>query len=233
MIFFAVFLGFVAENLREQKVEHARAKEYAVSLIQDMENDTISINNQIRISQAFVSITDSLLNLSNERLDGRNAARFSYYTRFIYWTSPVLWNRSTFEQIKNSGNFRYFKNYQLLEKIMRYDASINAIEAEFSNHQTRTNTLLNHINEIIDPAFHYELSKFILVEIDSISIETQENLFAAKVESLESKRPKVREMLNMAVVQQRNLRINRIRLLQAKTLANELITDLKKEYLID
>lgn len=233
MIFIAVFLGFIAENIREQKVEFARAKEYAISFVQDLQNDTTSINAQIKTSQKFVSITDSLLKLSKKRLEGCNAAEFSFYTRFMYWTVPISWNRSTFEQIKNSGNFRYFKNYQLLEKVMRYDASINAIESDFNNHQTRSNTLLNHINEIIDPGFHHNLSKYGIWAIDTISKVTKDKLFSTKVESIETKRPKIMEMLNMTVVQQRNLIINGSRLLKAKKLASELIIDLKKEYRIE
>ena len=38
MLFLAVFLGFVAENIREHIAEHNRAKEYAISLVQDFHN---------------------------------------------------------------------------------------------------------------------------------------------------------------------------------------------------
>src|SRR3982751_6006674 len=37
MLFLAVFLGFVAENIREHAVEYNRSKEYAISLIQDLQ----------------------------------------------------------------------------------------------------------------------------------------------------------------------------------------------------
>src|SRR5580698_4300651 len=36
MLFLAVFLGFVAENLREQTVEHHREKVYIRSLVEDL-----------------------------------------------------------------------------------------------------------------------------------------------------------------------------------------------------
>src|SRR4051794_10114417 len=35
MLFLAVFLGFVAENHREDEVERKRAKEYVMSMVQD------------------------------------------------------------------------------------------------------------------------------------------------------------------------------------------------------
>ncbi|SDB51334.1 hypothetical protein SAMN03097699_1829 [Flavobacteriaceae bacterium MAR_2010_188] len=108
MLFLAVFLGFVAENIREHTVENDRAKEYAISLVQDLQNDTTSLNTQIKSAEIYIAITDSLLNLSKERLEVSNTAKFSFYTRFIYWTVPLSWNRATFEQIKK------FRQYQVL-----------------------------------------------------------------------------------------------------------------------
>ena len=49
--------------------------------------------------------------------------------------------------------------------------------------------------------------------------------------SLERNRNEIRELLNMVVVQQRNLRYNsQTHLPEASVLATELIADLKKEY---
>ncbi len=231
MLFLAVFCGFLAENLREHNVEHIRAKEFSKSLVQDLQNDTAAINVQKKSAGIYITIADSLLKLSKTRLEGRNAAEFSFYTRFMYWTVPLSWNRATFEQIKNSGSLRYFKNYQLLEKLMKYDGLVNEIEGEFSNHQTRGNMLLKLINEIIEPEYHHDLSKYMLLSLDTMSKETRENCFSAKTEPLENKRGEIREMLNMIVVQQRNLRFgNDGRLRRAEELAIELISDLKKEY---
>ncbi len=151
MLFLAVFLGFIAENIREHNVENARAKEYALSLVQDLQNDTTAINVQVKSGNIYIAITDSLLNLSSSRLEGRNAAKFSFYTRFMYWTAPLYWNRVTFEQIKNSGNLRYFKNYKLLEKLTKYNEMVNEIDGEFGANGVRGNMILNQINEIIDP----------------------------------------------------------------------------------
>src|SRR4030095_3449247 len=96
MLFLALFLGFVAENIREHIAEHNRAKEYAISLVQDLQHDTTAINVQSKSGKIYMAITDSLLNLSKKLLEGRNAAQFSFYTRFTYWTIPISWNRATF-----------------------------------------------------------------------------------------------------------------------------------------
>ena len=102
MLFLAVFCGFLAENIREHKVEHLRAKEFAKSLVQDLQNDTTAINVQKKSAEIYISITDSLLKLGTRQLEGRSAAEFSFYTRFMYWTVPLSWNRAPFEQIKQS-----------------------------------------------------------------------------------------------------------------------------------
>ena len=233
MLFLAVTLGSFVENQREHYVEQERANEFANSLVQDLQNDTTAINVHKKAAGIFVSIADSLLRLSKSRLEGRNAAEFSFYTRFMYWTVPIIWNRATFEQIKNSGSLRYFKNYKLLEKLMKYNVLVNDIQSESDNNQIRGNMLLNQINDIIDPVIHHDLSRYMLLDLDTMSGATKENFFSAKVEPLENKRNQIKEMLNMIIVQQRNLRFNNASLQQTKELANELIIDLKKEYHIE
>ena len=230
MLFLAVFCGFLAEYQLEHKIERDRVKEFSKSLVQDLQNDTAAIIVQNKSAATYIALSDSLLRLSKTRLEGRNAAEFSFYTRFMYWTVPISWNRATFEQIKNSGSLRYFKNHSLLKKLMKYDVLVNEVNSEFNNHQIRGNMLLTMINSIIEPEYHHQLSKYFLWSLDTISKKTMENIFSAKTKSLENRREKIREMLNMMVVQQRNLRYGDIRIQNAKTLANELINDLKKEY---
>lgn len=231
MLFLAVTLGFFFENQREHYIENLRAKEFSKSLIQDLQNDITAIQRHTKTATAFIALSDSLINLSPTKLEGRAAAQFSFYTRFMYWTGSIIWNRATFEQIKNSGSLRYFKNQQLLEKLMKYDGVINKIEMEAYNHQVRGNLLVNHINKIIEPAYHQKLSKYFLFSYDTITKDTIESLFPVNPESLENKRDEIRELLNMVVVQQRNLQKNvESDWPQAEEMANQLIGDFKKEY---
>ena len=230
MLFLAVFCGFLAEYQLEHTLEHQRAKEFAKSLVLDLQNDTTAINLHRKRGGLYIANIDSLLRFGNSRLEGRNAAQFSFHARFLYWTAPLSWNRTTFEQIKNSGSLRYFTNFQLLNKLMKYEAEVNEIEGEFSNHQTRGNMLLGLINKIIDPQLHRDLSKYQLLELDTMTKETKESFFKVPIASLENKSLEIQDLMNMSIVQQRNLRFNDTRLLQAKNLATELISELKKEY---
>lgn len=234
MLFLAVTLGFFVENQREHYNEHLRARDFSKTLVKDLQSDTAAIHTQTRSAKTYIVIADSMLALSKTKLEGRLASQFSFYTRFMYWTVPITWNRATFDQIKNSGSLRYFKNYQLLEKMMKYDAMVKDIESESYNHTIRGNLLLNQINVIIDPTYHKELSKYFLWTIDTMSRKTRESLYAMNTESLENKRAEIREMLNMLVVQQRNLQLDiDVKWKQAEELAVELMNDLKKQYHIE
>ena len=229
MLFLAVFCGFLAENFREHKVEDLRAKEFAKSLVQDLRNDTAAIRYYRKAAKHYISICDTLLDLSSTRLEGPSATRFSFYTRFTYWTARVAWNRTTFEQIKNSGSLRYFK-HGLLEKLMKYDALINDIERESFNHETRGNNLINSINRVMDPQMHRDASKYIIYYLDTVSKSTINNYLSRVTPSLENKRYEVNELLNMIVVQQRNLRFGEEKLVKAENLAEELIMEFREMY---
>ena len=149
----------------------------------------------------------------------------------MYWTQPIIWSRATFEQIKNSGSLRYFKNYRLLEKMMNYEAIVKQIDMESYNNTIRGNLLLQQINVVIDPIFHHELSKYFLMTIDTMSSQTVQQITLQNSESLENKRAEIKELLNMVVVQQRNFQRNiDVSWKQAAELAVELINDLKNEY---
>jgi hypothetical protein len=64
-----------------------------------------------------------------------------------------------------------------------------------------------------------------------MSINTKESFFSYKIGSLENKREKIMEMLNMVIVNQRNHRqqVNTT-FSEAPLLAAEIIATLKKEY---
>ena len=231
MLFLAVFCGFMAENIREHKIEQYRANEFARSLVQDLQNDTAAIATEKKSATIYISVVDSLLKLSKTPLEGKQASEFSFYTRFTYWTVPVSWSRNTFEQIKNSGSLRYFKNGQLLKKMLEYDGLVNDIKSEANANTIRGNILLPMISSIIEPALHYELSKHFLISLDTMSTDTRKFFFSYKTGPLENKRDKIKELLNMVVVQQRNFQFQiNTRWREAQVLATELINDLKNEY---
>src|ERR1019366_5594949 len=54
MLFLAVLLGFIAENIRENPIEHERAKEYANLLIEDLSTDTTQLNTAAHVMNLII-----------------------------------------------------------------------------------------------------------------------------------------------------------------------------------
>jgi len=121
MLFLAVFCGFLAENQREHFVEAQRAKEYAKSLLSDMKEDTAEINGGIVQNSFMISAFDSCVSIGLKYIDKPTVPGvFYYYSRFTTNAYAIDWNRSTLTQLVQSGNLRYFKNKELVNKINKY-----------------------------------------------------------------------------------------------------------------
>ena len=127
MLFLAVFLGFLAENWREHIVEGKRAKEYAITLLQDIKNDTLEMNNTIARYEKNMATVDSLLNYKEANgVDAIPGGAIYYYgLNSALIAYRMSFNTSTMEQLKYSGNLRYFGNLSLKNKISEYDNEVN------------------------------------------------------------------------------------------------------------
>jgi hypothetical protein len=68
MLFIAVTLGFIAENLRENIGDRQKEREYVSSLITNLKQDTIVLNNAIQENKRKMAGLDSLISLSDEKL---------------------------------------------------------------------------------------------------------------------------------------------------------------------
>ena len=62
MLFLAVFLGFIAENVRETLAEKHREKEYVHSMIDDLKIDTAKMRDAFTSVSEQINGTDSLIN---------------------------------------------------------------------------------------------------------------------------------------------------------------------------
>jgi hypothetical protein len=122
MMFLAVFCGFLAENQREHIVEGNRAKEYAVLLLEDLKNDSAYINEITANQLLMLHRADSLLTiLSSDQFinnNGRIVNLFNHVGTLVDFKPAFEIN---FEQIKNSGSLRYFKNKKLVSSLSEFD----------------------------------------------------------------------------------------------------------------
>ena len=121
MLFLAVFCGFLAENWREHIVEQDRANQYIESLVADLKSDQEIFSKHILAVKAGVSMMDSLITILNTPLQiANNTGQLYFLARFAPRLKPLSTNNRTFEQLKNSGNFRLIRQLSTSNKIMDY-----------------------------------------------------------------------------------------------------------------
>ena len=151
MLFLAVFLGFVAENIRENSVERYREKEYMESLINDIKADTANAGVVIRDFLYRQPYLDSIVESFGDMLHG-NSKVYAQYRRKAYG-SFADFNPSdgTMQQLKNAGGLRLIRNKKVVDSILHYDAAIKLIIIE-SNHvgQNKYNGIYNSAGSYID-----------------------------------------------------------------------------------
>ena len=132
MLFLAVFCGFLAENLREESVEHHRAKVYAANLYEELKKDTVSINNAIVANRLVVGKLDTfcLYSTQKAKLNITNGMLYYYgsYTTLLWVYSA---DNTTIEELKSSGNLRIMNN-DISEKINAYCKLLSELENEYT-----------------------------------------------------------------------------------------------------
>ncbi len=116
MLFLAVFLGFVAENIREHNVEKERAEQLAISFYDELKGDSATfhtvLKNRIRKDIALDYLKKYFRDSSLIHCSKMFAVNFFY--GFATYSPSVFEPRDAIlEQLKNSGSLRYFKSVQL------------------------------------------------------------------------------------------------------------------------
>ena len=127
MIFLAVTMGFIAENIRELITEHKNAKILAQSLLEDIKNDTTSLHSLIAFSAKKINAADSILSIVHSPRNKWNAT--SFYTNMTPMLTSLPFNSTdgTYTQMKTSGTLRYF-NQSLVNIINAYDVQLKKTE---------------------------------------------------------------------------------------------------------
>ena len=149
MLFLAVFLGFVAENFREDFAEKQQAVELAKSFYEELKNDSVAIaakiQGRIKKETAILYMVDFFRDSS---LTSTSKALSLNFVQAMTVRTPIIFTPRTvvFEQLKSSGSLRYFKNKELQKMIGDLSVAIDYIAArqEYEN-----NIFYSHIEPLM------------------------------------------------------------------------------------
>jgi len=153
MLFLAVFCGFLAEYQLEHTIEHQREKQYIRSLIADLKSDQQVLEQHIIHVQTGISRMDSVITILNApSMIVNNTGTLYYLARLAPRLNPLTTNNRTFEQLKNSGNFRLIRNINTSNKIMTYYERLPLIRLLETINETEFNEYKKIAAKIFDPA---------------------------------------------------------------------------------
>lgn len=159
MLFLAVFLGFLAENIRESIVEREKEKQYIASEVHNLRLDTAQFNNLIITHQHRILQLDTLITLLHLPDKNANLNDIYFLARSSTLNPGFNYNDGAIQQLKNSGGFRILRNKSVADSIMLYDGSINFIKQQDNLVGTTATEFRSHSAEIFDPYVFYQIMK--------------------------------------------------------------------------
>lgn len=121
MLFLAVTLGFFAENQREHYVERHRETQYMESMVEDLKNDTIEFNKQLKGGYYAILKLDTALKIFYNNHWDESIIKKLYLVNLSYLgRRDVYLSERTSSQLKNAGGMRLIRNQNITDQIAEY-----------------------------------------------------------------------------------------------------------------
>ena len=183
MLFLAVTLGFIAENLREHLSEQKKEKEYIASFVDDLKKDTAEIRSTSK--QLFKNIheEDSLIFLMQHyrNTDSVNKKCYRHYLRSAVNVVFASFNQNTMNQLLNTGSVRLITKQYILDSIMAYNGLVKSVNLQADYYNDEFKKAFDYSTNIFDlsyiharlnddytvkPTMRYDTAHFNLVNVD-------------------------------------------------------------------
>ena len=123
MLFLAVSLGFLVENLREHRIEHRREKALMKALVLDLHADILQIDSLTEKRISRNQHCDSLISLL-ANTDRKNGILEYYYGRNASRRIHFRPQDGTLLQLRNSGGFGVVHEERVLNSINSYELAL-------------------------------------------------------------------------------------------------------------
>ncbi len=118
MLFFALSLGFFAENIREASIEDQRANELAKSLQTDIKDDIEKFNEFVKLRKQLELNFETYINeIEKNGLQKDNQLQYALLATAIFNWKFFEPQTANLDQIISSGALRYFKDAELVTQI--------------------------------------------------------------------------------------------------------------------
>jgi hypothetical protein len=152
MIFLAVTLGFIAENIREHFTDRAKERQYIAGFVSNLKDDTANLRQIIEFDRHLIKGIDSMLMLShvNMSIDSNRKSFYYIALHYFYGTASFKSNDATLQQLKSTGDYRLIERDHVADSLTRYDASIQGIYRQGAYYETYFNEILSRLDDMTD-----------------------------------------------------------------------------------
>ena len=155
MLFLAVTLGFMAENIREHQVEKHREISYLKNVHEDLTLDKKNIDSVLKQNTVRLQAMDTLFqSINNNTITNEDVY---YYIRNLALRATFESSHIGLDQIKSAGGLRMIKNAEIIFGIQEYERLLNSID-KLENVRERTLEQARFkMASVFNPSISYEM----------------------------------------------------------------------------
>lgn len=237
LVVVGILIALQINNWNEERIEQKQIKEYALSLVGDLQSDmamVVPVGIQI---EHLIYLSEELGNY----MRGKSLADIYNIDLYIYTVSPSYrpfeWNRAALEQLKSSGALRQIKNRQLAKKISEYDALTRHLDQDYTNDENKIREAQNVVLKVVDMNYpnRVQIPEYINEDSEPLSEFYESDIYRDiknnDLALLSSDISEVRYATNNYLEIARNLRARTdIEIPRLMTLGNEIIELINGEY---
>jgi len=149
MLFLAVFLGFLAENLREHQLEKEKAKQYILSFCEDLKNDTFRIKTLIKYDEDKIAALMGMYSCYDTVLKNPEATGcMGELVKYSRSNRSLVLAERTIRQLANAGGYRLL-NKEDADSIIAYENAYKAyLDFQSTVFQTSQDNVRNTLNRM-------------------------------------------------------------------------------------
>ena len=135
MLFAAVTLGFLAENLREHQIMNHRVEQNKIAILKDLQADSVDISRVIAVEDSCIKrynrINNYLYLAKTKKISQAQLMDSIKNTpQFIAYSTTLYMNNSSFKNMQSSGLLSYVEEGELKNTLASYyEVDFKSIEA--------------------------------------------------------------------------------------------------------
>jgi len=153
MIFIAVMMGFIAENVRQVIDDNEHVTQLTTRLVSDLQADSLQLNETYSGEVQVLKYNDTLLNLLQQPLQKADTRKIQIMIARCHSMWPFYPSAGAMTAIKNELHLKQFSNSEMINHFSSYEAHLELLHlAQDINQQYQRSYLDSFLTQHLTPA---------------------------------------------------------------------------------